>query len=81
LGFSKTLLSIVTALLLLASLGCASKSKHRARSLPPLTAPAWSMQLPVQGFGPATIALPLGATTARPIAVVLHGAQDRADWQ
>src|SRR6185369_4681261 len=36
---------------------------------------------PVKGFGPATVALPLGATSSRPIAVVLHGARDRAEWQ
>ena len=35
----------------------------------------------MKGFGAATLALPLGATTPRPIAVVLHGARDRADWQ
>lgn len=35
----------------------------------------------MQGFGPAQVALPLGATTPRPIVVVLHGARDRAEWQ
>jgi poly(3-hydroxybutyrate) depolymerase len=69
------------ALVLVSSAGCSSRSKHRARVLEPLTAPSWSTQLQVKGFGPATLALPLGATTPRPIAVVLHGARDRADWQ
>ena len=39
------------------------------------------MELDVKGFGPATLALPLAATTPRPIVVVLHGARDRAEWQ
>lgn len=33
------------------------------------------------GFGPASVALPLGARKPRPIVVVLHGAADRAEWQ
>jgi pimeloyl-ACP methyl ester carboxylesterase len=49
--------------------------------LAPLTAPSWTTQLPVKDFGPATVALPLGATSPRPIVVVLHGARDRAEWQ
>jgi poly(3-hydroxybutyrate) depolymerase len=68
----------VAALLLIAS--CSAKSKHRT-ALAPLTAPSWTTQLPVKGFGPATVALPLGATGPRPIVVVLHGARDRAQWQ
>jgi poly(3-hydroxybutyrate) depolymerase len=59
--------------------GCGSKPKRGA--LEPLTAPSWTTQLEVKGFGPATLALPLGATTPRPIVVVLHGARDRAEWQ
>jgi predicted esterase len=46
-----------------------------------LTAPGWRVELPVVGFGPATLALPLAATRPRPIVVVLHGARDRAEWQ
>jgi poly(3-hydroxybutyrate) depolymerase len=46
-----------------------------------LTAPSWRSQLPVAGYGAATVVLPLGATRARPIVVVLHGARDRAEWQ
>jgi poly(3-hydroxybutyrate) depolymerase len=68
------------SLLLLGGLGCNGKSKQ-THSLAPLNAPAWTTQLPVQGFGPATVALPLGATRPRPIVVVLHGARDRAEWQ
>ena len=68
-------------MLLACSLSCASKSKHGAHRLPPLRAASWSTQLDVKGFGPATVALPLEATTPRPIVVVLHGARDRAEWQ
>lgn len=64
--------------LLLVGTGCSSKPK---RGLSALTAPSWTTQLDVKGFGPATVALPLGATTPRPIVVVLHGAHDRAEWQ
>lgn len=59
--------------------GCASKAK--AAKLPPLLAPSWRVELEVPGFEAASLALPLGATTPRPIAVVLHGAGDRAEWQ
>ncbi len=78
--FPNTLLGIVAALSLLWNAGCSSKPKHGA-PLAPLTAPSWSTQLEVKGFGPATLALPLGATTPRPIVVVVHGAADRAEWQ
>lgn len=56
-------------------------SQGKKNTLAPLSASSWRMELPVAGFGAATVALPLGATTPRPIAVVLHGASDRADWQ
>jgi len=78
---AKILLSSCLALSLLASVGCRSKSKHRAHALAPLSAPSWRIELPVKGFGPATLALPLAATSPRPIVVVLHGAHDRAEWQ
>lgn len=60
-------------------LGC-SRAPQRGE-LAPLTSPSWRAELAVGGFGPATVALPLGATRARPIAVVLHGARDRPEWQ
>jgi poly(3-hydroxybutyrate) depolymerase len=69
----------LTSLLLLLGAGCSSKPKRGA--LEPLAAPSWTTQLEVKGFGPATLALPLGATAPRPIVVVLHGAHDRAEWQ
>jgi poly(3-hydroxybutyrate) depolymerase len=81
LGLAKTLLSAAAALLLLASLGCGGKAKHGLRPLAALSAPSWRTELQVKGFGPATLALPLGATSPRPIVVVLHGARDRAEWQ
>lgn len=67
------------SLVLFCGLGCSGKAKRS--SLVPLTAPSWTTQLAVKGFGPATVALPLGATGPRPIVVVLHGARDRAQWQ
>jgi dienelactone hydrolase len=39
------------------------------------------VNLPVKGFADASVAVPLGATRARPIVVVIHGAGDRAEWQ
>lgn len=78
--FPRALSGIVGVLLLSASLGCSSKPK-RGAALAPLSAPSWQSELPVKGFGPASVALPLGATSPRPIVVVLHGARDRAEWQ
>jgi poly(3-hydroxybutyrate) depolymerase len=36
--------------------------------------------LPVAGFPDAVASLPNGATSARPVVVVLHGSGDRPDW-
>jgi hypothetical protein len=80
LSSAKTTLGWCTLLLLLLLGGAACSSKKKAE-LVPLHAPAWRIELPVKGFGAANVALPLGATTPRPIAVVLHGAADRPDWQ
>ena len=79
---SRTLVGLVgsfVAATLLLTTACTSKPKRGA--LAPLAAPSWTTQLPVKDFGPATLALPLGATEPRPIVVVLHGARDRAEWQ
>ena len=73
----KRLCSCGLALALAIGWGCSSKKQE----LEPLSAPSWRIQLQVVGFGPATVALPLGESTPRPIAVVLHGAADRAEWQ
>jgi pimeloyl-ACP methyl ester carboxylesterase len=56
---------------------CSSKPK----GLAPLSAPSWRVELPVEGFGPASVALPLGSNKPRPIVAVIHGAADRAEWQ
>lgn len=37
--------------------------------------------LPVEGFGSATIALPLGTRGPRPVIIALHGNYDRPEWQ
>jgi poly(3-hydroxybutyrate) depolymerase len=66
----------------LALLSCSACSGGKGKtSLSPLGAGSWREALEVKGFGPASVALPLGATSPRPIVVVLHGASDRADWQ
>jgi pimeloyl-ACP methyl ester carboxylesterase len=79
LSSAKTLLGWCGLLLtlLVSGAGCSSKKK----ALAPLEAPAWRIELAVPGFGPASVALPLGAVTPQPIAVVLHGAADRPEWQ
>jgi pimeloyl-ACP methyl ester carboxylesterase len=68
-------LAVLSALLVL---GCSSKSK---RGLVPLAERNWLVKLEVKGFEPAQLAVPLGATSARPIAVVVHGEGDRPEWQ
>lgn len=50
-------------------------------ALPPLAADSWRIDLPIEGFGPASLCVPLGAREARPIVIALHGSADRADWQ
>lgn len=49
--------------------------------LPPLGAPTWRVALPVEGFGAAVVAVPLGATSPRPVLIALHGDADRPEWQ
>lgn len=65
-------------LLMVVSQGCSSR---KPKPLAPLSAPSWRVELPVEGFGPATVALPLGSNKPRPIAAVIHGGADRAEWQ
>lgn len=38
------------------------------------------MRLPLEGFGPAVVSVPLGATSARSVVVALHGRNDRPEW-
>ncbi len=70
----------------LLSQGCKCGSSSGAadggpKLLEPLSAPSWLVELPLQGFGAAAAAVPLGARTPRPIVVVLHGGADRPEWQ
>lgn len=51
------------------------------RVLDPLAADSWRIDLPVPGFEPASVAVPLGAREPRPIVIALHGIADRAEWQ
>jgi pimeloyl-ACP methyl ester carboxylesterase len=43
--------------------------------------PGFFESLPVEGHPDAWISLPTGATSKRPVVVVVHGAGDRPDWQ
>ncbi len=47
---------------------------------PPLVAEGPLADLEVPGHGSAVVALPLGATEARPLLVATHGNYDRPDW-
>jgi len=39
------------------------------------------IDLPVEGYGPAVVSLPLGATSRRPVIIAAHGNYDRPEWQ
>jgi len=58
----------------------AASSGAASRGPPPLVAPAPLVELEVTGHGNAVVALPLGATTRRPLLVATHGNYDRPDW-
>ena len=58
-----------------------SPSAVAAPGLAPLTNAEPFVDLEVPGARPAVVSLPLGATTARPVAVALHGNFDRPEWQ
>lgn len=49
--------------------------------MPPLVAESWRIEIPVDGFGEASVSVPLGATTPRPTLIALHGHADRPEWQ
>ena len=57
----------------------ASSSAPRAH-LPPLTGVPWLSALPMPPGRNAVVAVPLGATTPRPVVVAVHGAGDRPEW-
>ncbi|HET7541747.1 MAG TPA: hypothetical protein VFK05_17855 [Polyangiaceae bacterium] len=52
---------------------------HRPK-LTPLSASSWLVELDVPGFGTSALAVPLGAKSARPIVIALHGSADRPEW-
>jgi len=54
-------------------------SSSAAPALAPL--PGFFEALPVAGHPDAWVSLPTGATSRRPVVVVIHGAGDRPDWQ
>lgn len=62
-----------------AQVSAAAPASASAPSLPPL--PGFFEALPVAGHPDAWLSLPTGATSKRPVVVVLHGAGDRPDWQ
>jgi hypothetical protein len=57
----------------------ASPASPTSRELPPLGG-EWLVQLPLDGFGPAAVSVPLGATSPRGVVVGVHGRNDRPDW-
>lgn len=49
------------------------------RVLPPLSG-TWLEKLPIEGHGPVSVSVPLGATEPRPVVVGVHGRGDRPEW-
>src|SRR6185437_9687538 len=47
--------------------------------LPPLGGD-WLVHLPLDGFGPSAVSVPLGTTSPRPIVVGVHARNDRGEW-
>lgn len=64
-----------------ASASAAAPAQPPKKPLPALEAESWLIELPVEGFAPASVSVPLGATRALPIVIALHGAGDRPEWQ
>jgi len=58
-----------------------ASASARPAPLPPLSAPSWLVELPVEGFESAAVAVPLGAIEPRPVLIALHGGADRPEWQ
>jgi predicted esterase len=59
----------------------AVSSPAPADALDPLTAEGPLVPLEVVGSRPAMVAIPLGATSKRPVVLALHGNFDRPEWQ
>jgi len=70
--------AVVTGLV--AARTCDSRPRGAADgALEPLEAKDARIQLPVEGFEPATLVVPLGATDPRPIVLVVHDADDQPE--
>ena len=81
--FSGACLRFVLGLSVLCALAACNKPRPNPNAkplLPQLDAASWLVELDVAGFGKAALAVPLGATTARPIVIALHGVADRPEW-
>jgi len=71
---------LLGALSALAALSACKKPQRHGPLLTPLKAQSWLVELKVPGFGSAALAVPLGASTPRPIVIALHGVADRPEW-
>lgn len=56
-------------------------SQDTGSSQPPLTASEPIVELPLDGYDPAVVSLPVGTVAPRPVVVVTHGNYDRPEWQ
>ena len=72
--------SLLLSVLLVATSCQHEKNLRRTEALPALHAASWLVELDVPGFGKSALALPLAATTPRPIVIALHGSADRPEW-
>jgi pimeloyl-ACP methyl ester carboxylesterase len=61
--------------------GSPASQQQGSGRLDPLHEKSWRMQIPVEGFESASVSVPLGATSPRPVVIVLHGDADRPEWQ
>ncbi|HEY8947220.1 MAG TPA: hypothetical protein VIM73_23410 [Polyangiaceae bacterium] len=60
---------------------CAPEAERsETKALAPLRAPSWLIDLPIEKMGAARVAVPLGAVSARPLVIALHGDNDRPEW-
>jgi predicted esterase len=55
-------------------------SSASAPGLPPIATDPLFTNLAISGFPDAVVSLPNGATSRRPVLIVLHGSGDRPDW-
>ena len=81
--FSRARLRLALLLSVFGALAACHKPRPNPNAkplLPKLDASSWIVDLDVAGFGKAAVAVPLGATTARPLVIALHGVADRPEW-